>query len=324
MAANIESFVSARVDAWHKLGTVLEDSFDADTALKTANLDNWNVRKTPLMTQVGDQTVEVPGRYAVVRDSPFLPGEVDVLGAGMADTYRVFQNEELTGLLDTLVDESGSTYETAGSLDGGKRVFVTMQMPGHVKIGGADRVDNYLAAMTSHDGSLATTLMVTPIRIVCQNTLNLAFRNNSHMYRVRHTTNASGALLRQARQAIEFTYDYLDDFQAQADQLVNTTLTQIQFEELVHREFGAPKDAAPAVVTRTDNKIDQMARLFGDANTQEGIRHTAWAGLNALTEWYDHYSPVRGVADDQAARSRKALLDPKFKDQALKLMMSAV
>lgn len=322
MSANIESFVSAREDAWHKLGTVLDDTFDAETALRVAHLDNWNVRKAPLAAIVNGEVEPVPNRYAIVRDNPFLPGEVDVLGANMADTYRVFQNEELTELLDTLVDESGSSYETAGSLDNGKRVFVTMRMPGHVSIGGVDRVENYLAAMTSHDGSLATTLMVTPVRIVCQNTMNLAFQNNSHLYRVRHTTNAAGALLRQARQAIEFTYDYLDDFQVQADRLVNTELTQIQFEELIHGAFGAPEGAPAGVVTRADNKIDEMARLFGDANTQKEIRHTAWAGLNALTEWSDHFSPVRGTNDVVAARSRKALLDTKFKNQALELMLS--
>lgn len=317
------SFVSAREDAWHQLGTVLPDVFTADEAMTHGHLGGWNVRKSLLETVVDGQRIVLPGKFATVRDNPIVKGQVDVLGT-VGAAYHVQQNEALAGLLDSLVDESGAKFETAGAIDGGKKVFVTMKMPGHIRIGGVDPVDNYIAAMTSHDGQLATTLMVTPIRIVCQNTMNLAFQNASNTFRVRHTVGASRILLEQARKALDFTFGYLEGFQEEAEQLINTTMTQNRFEEIIQNAFGAPEDAPVATQSRAGNKLEEMAELFSDAFTQEGVRETAWAGLNALTEWYDHFSPVRaaGLRGEQEARSAKALLDPSFKNTALKLMMA--
>lgn len=334
MSANLDtnagqtSFVSAREDAWHQLGTVLPNTFTADDAMKHGLLGGWNIRKAQLQAHLpSGQQVPVPDQYAVVRDNPVLDGQVDVLGT-VGKAYTIIQNEELAGLLNALVDESGAHFETAGAIDGGRKVFVTMKLPGHTMVGGADRVDNYLAAMTSHDGSSSTALMVTPVRVVCQNTYNMAFQNSSHVFRVRHTVGAERILVQQAREALDFTFKHLDGFQQQAEQLINTTLTQNQFDEIIVNAYGPPHGAPAATTTRTNNKLEQMSELFADASTQAGIRDTAWAGFNALTEWYDHFSPVRGGSNasgtESQLRSRKALLDPTFKDAALRLMMAAV
>lgn len=324
------SFVSAREDAWHNLGTVLPDTFTAEDAMKHGLLGGWNLRKTALHTEVGGKKLLVPNMHAVVRDNPVVKGQVDVLGT-VGNAYQIIQNEQLANLLNALVDESGAHFETAGAIDGGRKVFITMKLPGNIRIGGVDRVNTYIAIMTSHDGSTSTQLMPTPVRVVCENTLNMAFgggKGTPGLYRVRHTIGAERILIQQAREALDFTFDYLEDFQGDAEKLINTTMTQMQFEELITREFGAPDDAPASTITRTENKLDQMAQLFADANTQAGIRDTAWAGLNALTEWYDHFSPVRGAtangASEDALRSRKALMDPSFKNDALKLMMALV
>lgn len=171
MSANLDttasqtSFVSAREDAWHHLGTVLANTFTAEDAMKHGLLGGWNIRKAPLHTMVGKQKIIVPDRYAVIRDNPVLTDEVDVLGT-VGNAYTIIQNEELAGLLNALVDESGAHFETAGAIDNGRKVFITMKLPGSIMVGGVDKVDSYLAAMTSHDGSSSTTLMVTPVRIV--------------------------------------------------------------------------------------------------------------------------------------------------------------
>lgn len=320
------SFVSAREDAWHHLGQTLPDSFTAEEAMKHGLLGDWNIRKVPLHAHPAPGVeILLEDRFAVVRDNPVIDGQIDVLG-DVGKAYHIIQNEELSGLLNALVDESGARFETAGAIDGGRKVFVTMKMPGHIKVGGVDRVDNYIAAMTSHDGSSATAIMVTPIRIVCQNTLNLAFARASNQFRVRHTVGAPRILHQQARDALDFTFGYLEGFQTEAEMLINTTLTQAKFEAIIAKEvFPIPTDASLGAQTRTQNKIDQVSELFSDAFTQDGVRETAWAGLNALTEWYDHFSPVRGgVGTESSVRSRKALLDPAFKDSALRLMMAQV
>jgi phage/plasmid-like protein (TIGR03299 family) len=315
------SFVSAREDAWHRLGTVLPDAFTAEEAMEHGLLGGWNVRKLPAWTtdDVTGKPLAMPGRFSVVRSNP-VSRATEFLG-DVGSVYHPIQNEEHCDFLNTLVDESGAHFETAGAINGGRQVFVTMKLPGYMQVGGVDRVNNYLAAVNSHDGSMPFTFMITPVRVVCENTLNLAFGRASRTFRVRHTRGARALIQQQAREALELTFKYLDEFQVMAEQLINTTLTQQAFEEIIMREFGPAKDAPAATVTRSTNKVDEMARLFADANTQEGIRNTAWAGLNALTEWSDHFSPTRGE-DREAARAVNALLYPEFKDQALRLLLA--
>lgn len=323
----VASYVGAREDAWHALGTTLPDAFDAETALHHGRLKDWNLRKMPMFTEDTETglTIPVPDKYSILRNNPVVADTVDSLGV-VGPRYSILQNEELIGLLDTLVDESGAHFETAGAIDGGRKVFVTMQLPGHISIAGVDPFNNYIAATTSHDGSTATSIMVTPVRIVCQNTLNMAFNDASHVYRVRHLAGSQGKLIGQARESLEFSFNYLDGFQEQAYQMMNTTLSDAEFSEIIRREFG-PKEGAPApTVTRRENHLAEMEYLFTQAETQKDVRGTVWAGLNAITEWADHFAPVRtgDVGDDVAARSQKAIYDPYVKNQAMKAMKELV
>jgi len=314
---------SARLDAWQGLGDSLQDAHTAEQALKFGRLSGWNLRKEPTYTRVAGRELVVPDRFAIIRDNPFHDDMVDVLG-DVGRTYKIVQNEQLAGMLDTLVEDSGATYATGGAFDGGSTAFVTLKLAGAAKVGGTDLVENYLAVMTNHDGNAGISFMVTPVRVRCRSTLNLAFKKASHTYSVRHTVGAEKIMHQQARDALSFAYDYLDAFQEEADRLVNTSLSQSRFETLISQAFGAPKGAPGPTVTRVQNKLDHMAELFSSNFAQEGIGGTAWAGLAALTEYYDHFSPVRpaGRGTEAEVRSRKALLDPDFKNQALKLMLT--
>lgn len=316
------SYVGARQDAWHQLGTTLDHSFTAEEAMREGLLGGWDVRKLPLAALEDDSDpIRLGQKMAVARTNPIL-GNTEVLGV-VGPNYHIIQNEDHADFLNALVDESGAHFETAGALEGGRRVFITMKLPDHMLIGGVDKVDNYIAAVNSHDGSSAFTLMVTPIRIVCQNTLNVALNGAGNTFRIRHTRGAEKLIRSQAREALDLTFKYSEDFDKKAEQLINTTMTDATFHEIIEKAFGAPEDASQATLTRTGSKLDQMSRLFVEAETQENIRGTAWAGFNALTEWYDHFSPTRGD-NRNTSRATRAVLDASFKNKALSLMLATV
>lgn len=328
--AGVTSFFSARLDAWHQLGTVTEGCLTARDALSVAHLANWNVRKVPLMANVTVPlsigptvlSIPMPDHFGIVRDNPIIAGQVDSLHVSKG-RYTVIQNEEITALADAIVGESSAHFETGGAIDGGRKVFLSMKLPSHIMVGGVDMVGMYLTVVTSHDGTMPMIVMITPIRVVCQNTLNLALATADNVFKVRHTSGAQKAIVQQAREALDFSFRYLESFESQAEQLINTTLTQATFEEIIAIEFGVADDAPAATRTRAQNKIDAMSALFSDAGTQANIRGTAWAGLNAMTEYVDHYSPVRG-GDEDLLRARKAILDPSAKNRALDLILAAV
>ena len=327
----VDSMISTtHLSAIEKLGTRLDETFTAEQAMQAGKLGGWNVRRLPLLTLTEDgQTLPVAGKSSIVRNNPDVPGQVDVLGVA-SDGYTPIQNEEHAELLNALVEESGANFELAGSLDGGRKTFISMRLPGHINVGGVDPVGNSLIALNSHDGSMSFTVMIAPVRYACANVLNIPYKGMSNIIRVRHTSGAQKNLHRWAREALDIGFNYLDGFQEQAEELIQKTMTQTQFEEIIFNEFGGGfghhrgnRDAASeATKTRADQVIEQMSELFADANTQEGIRGTAWAGFNALTEWADHFAPTRGE-DRETARSTKALLYPNFKREALELMLNA-
>src|SRR6266568_1794524 len=196
------SFASAREDAWHHLGTVTNNAMTAEEAMSTAFLSGWNVRKLGLtateITETGVTSLELPDQFATVRTSP-KSGRTEYLGVVGAQ-YEPVQNEQHCELLNTLVDESGAHFETAGSLRGGRQVFVTLKMPQTMTLAGTDRVDLYIAGLNSHDGSSAFRLLVTPVRIVCANTQSMALERAKTSYSIRHTSGAKANIV-QARKA---------------------------------------------------------------------------------------------------------------------------
>ena len=157
------AFFSSRVDAWHQLGTVTTGCLTAADVMQVAFLGGWQVRKEGLLA--AESGAAVPNKYATTRLHP-KTGARETLGL-VGSAYRVVQNEEACQLLDLIVDETGAHYETAGSLRGGREVFVTMKLPDSMRVAGVDDLDLYLAMCTSHDASRLGRVLVTPVRVVC-------------------------------------------------------------------------------------------------------------------------------------------------------------
>jgi len=333
------SFFSARVDPWHRLGVVTSDCLTAEDAIKTARLD-WEVSKQPLQTVInGTTTLGVPDRFAIVRPNPDpdpfqqITEPWQVLGVVGAD-YVPIQNWENAEFLNSLIDQSGAHFETAGSLAQGKRIFITMKVPNHITIGGHDRIDEYLVITNSHDGSTALQVIITPIRVVCANTLGMALGRNSGTIKLRHTTNIREHI-EQARRTLKISNTYMAEFEEMANQLNSTPMTWPEFAEFADAVF--PPQADPKKSTTTTGQIvlthasqlrrDEL-RLLWKSDTQANIAGTRWAALNVIGEYSDHFAPVRVTADlkDTARAERVALGSmvvqaPKAK--ALALLTSA-
>jgi phage/plasmid-like protein (TIGR03299 family) len=301
------SFVSAREHAWHRLGTVVPQQFDAAQAMQYAKLGGWNVRLVGLQTApvLDDNGVtpalEVTDRYATVRTNPDN-GETDVLGV-VGPAYTVIQNEAHADLLNTLVDESGAHFETAGSLRGGRAVFLSMKLPTTMQIGGVDAVDLYLVALNSHDGTSAFRLLVSPVRVVCANTQALAIRRAQASFSIRHTSGAKGNIA-QARQALGLTFRYVEAFEAEAEKLIAQEMTDAQFQGIIGTIWTPTPDSKRSE-TIAANRTEILSELFRTAETNANIRGTRWAGYQAITEYLDHFAPIADKANPAAARAER-------------------
>lgn len=301
----------ARADALHTLGTDVSKTTTAAQAMKLAGLADWNVRKMPLETVValadgGEIRLPVPGKFATVRDLP--GGGVDVLGGAVGNTYRPLQNEEHCEILDAIVDYSGANFESAAAMRGGRDVFVSMKLNDQMLVGGIDPIDLYLVAFNSHDGSSSFKLAVTPVRVFCSNQQAAVMGDAKSSFTVRHTVNAR-SIVAEARHALDLTFAYSTEFEAAAERLVNETMTDRAFGEIIRKWWPVADDAAKAVVTRNEKKLDKLEELFVAADTNANIRGTRWAAYQAVTEYVDHFAPtnLNGEKSIAAARATRVL-----------------
>ena len=284
---DMASFASLREPAWHGLGTILTDEVTTSEMLQAAHLDNWNVRL---------DDINLPGRshrefFAVTRTNPY-DGERDVLGV-VGERYKVVQNEELFSFADNMLD--GGRWETAGSIKNGTVVFGSLALDRETVLdpnGATDKVNTYLLVHTSHDGSLAVQASVTPVRVVCQNTLNMALYGVKQSYKIRHTQTVQGKVA-IAREALGLAHQYLDEFDKQAQELITAEINDQQFFEIITNVYPKPEKDAKGSMTKWETKIDVLNDIYFGP-TCENIKGTAWGAYNALTERLDWYRNPRG------------------------------
>ena len=179
MAANVETMFSVREKPWHGLGTIVAEAPTSKDALHLAGLD-WNVVQSPIFA--GGERIE--GYKANVRDS-----DKQILGV-VTDRYKVIQNTEAFAFTDKLLG-AGVRYETAGSLQNGRKVWLLATLPKEFIIAG-ERISPYLVFSNTHDGSGAVRVAITPIRVCCNNTLNLALATAQRSFSMIHTGDIKG------------------------------------------------------------------------------------------------------------------------------------
>jgi phage/plasmid-like protein (TIGR03299 family) len=316
----VASFANSRSDAWHRLGTSIGHAMTAREALEAAHLANWNVRKMPLVipqapviTPDGVTTpppVPVPDMFATVRDNPVVAGQVDYLGV-VGTKYEPVQNEASCAVLDALTDESGAHFETAGALKGGRETFITMKLPKTMTFegrdGSKDRTDWYIAALNSHDASSKFRLLLTSVRIVCANTQAAAIAGAKSTFGIRHTTGARVAI-HEARTALGLAWHYMDAFETEAAALYAQAMNTDEMRDFATRLVKAEDKSASATALRNrQQQASSIAELWTSSPTIAPIAGTRWAAYNAVTEYLDHFAPVRGARTTRAAADTRAL-----------------
>ena len=328
-ADGTSAFFSAREVAWHKLGTVTEGALTAEDALKTAQLD-WQVIKSddPVSTMVpmfGETAMEQGSMEEITYADKFMTyryhpktKKAQALGV-VGNRYTPVQNLQAFSFLNAVADESGAVFETAGSIDNGKKVFMTMKMPEGLQIGGVDAIDLYLMAWNTHDGTSSFNVLVTPIRVVCQNTLTAAIGQAKSTFTLRHTPRVDSKI-QAARETLQLTWKYTESFEALANNLLGQKMTDKEFYSLVENVFPIDDPESPRAVTMAETARGTLNGLW-KAPTQANISNTKWAAYNAFTEYSDWAKPVRDKNPDTARAIRIVTgAGDNFKNKILNLL----
>jgi len=291
------SFASYREPAWHGLGTVFTNEVNTSEMLSLANLNNWNVRLEDL--EVPNHLTSDKSYQYVLRTNPTDNSQTDILGV-VGQRYVPLQNEDLFAFGDNILD-GGGRWETAGAIKGGRVVFGSLALEREVVLdptGVADKVKTYLLINTSHDGSIAIQASITPVRVVCANTLNLALNSTKkkngvkQSFKIRHTQTAEGKIA-VARQALGMADFYMDEFSKLANALYEKKVNAKQFNDIVLAAYAKPEKGTKGAIKKWETKVDTINDLYtGEFNGM--IAGTGWGALNALTERLDWARTARG------------------------------
>lgn len=274
---------------WHRSGTQLDNPATAEEAIVAAGM-GWGVTKkdTFMQTELGYKKVK--NRQVVIRTD-----RDEVLGY-VAPRYKPIQNVDAFKFFDHIIGEGKAIYHTAGSLKGGRNVWILAKLPETVEVANVDLVEQYLLLTNSHTGASALKVLFTPVRVVCANTLGAAINTQGTKANVWHVGDLNG----QFREASELLGIAAKTFHMTA-QLYNA-LAKIQLNSSEAREYFntlVPVQPNAKISTRPLNIRQHMLYLFegGKGNDQKGIRGTAWAAYNAVTEYIDHYRIPHGMPE---------------------------
>lgn len=303
-----------RHNAWfHSLGDKVDESLATSAeAIAQAGLD-WEVKKEKVFLDGG---IEIKDQYATVRQD-----NRSVLGM-VGKAYHVLQNKTAFSFSDALVGEKAAMYYSAGQLRGGRRVWLLAKLPGHIQVIGDDVTEKYLLFSNSHNGGSMVNIMLTPIRFVCSNTLNVAVTKATHRVRFRHTANM-GDRVKEVREGLAIVNKHFEEFGLAAQQLVKVKMKEADFRGMIKKVGLVPNEPDAELSKQAKDVITQLSALFeaGAGTEIKGVRGTAWGAFNAITEYVDH---VRGKDADRRADSQLFGGGARLKQRAWDLALTAV
>jgi len=306
------SFFTVKEKAWHGLGQVIREYPTSAEAIQHACL-GYTVEKRPLFTydsvnfngNVQDKLIipeiQVPDFFATVRTDTEQP-----LGVVGKD-YEVIQNMDAFSFFDGIVGGgSGILYETAGALGKGERVFITAKLPDHIKVGRKDCIEKYLFLTTSHDGTGSIIIAFTPIRIVCQNTLNAAMRNHVNSVKIRHTASATDKL-KEAYKMLGITNQLSTEMEAIFNRWSRVRITDPQLKKLLQIAMAPNKETLEKLKSGQQADLsshfnNMVSSVFDYAMTApsqqvDTTKGTLFGAYNAVTGYFQN---VRNFRDEES------------------------
>ncbi|MBC6112452.1 DUF932 domain-containing protein [Pedobacter fastidiosus] len=312
------SFFSVREKAWHGLGTIVQDYPTSAEAMKFAGLD-YTVEKRPLFTLDGQQMklgqeldsqgitigsekdIIVPNYSATVRT------DNDVVLGVVGKDYHVVQNIDAFSFFDGIVGGGeGIMYETAGALGKGERIFITAKLPSYIRVGKDDLIEQYLFLTTSHDGFGSITAAFTPVRIVCNNTLNAAMKTARNAIRIRHSSGASDRLS-QAHTLMGISNKLGIEMEEIFNHWAKVRITDTETKKLIQLAMAPNREVLSKLEKGIDDEASACYRniveevfsyaMGNPSQSLETTKGTVFGAYNAVTGYFQN---VRKFKDSDA------------------------
>lgn len=311
MAHEVETMFYTRETPWHGLGKRVDNAIGSEEALTEAGLD-WRVMQKHIRTI--DNT-PIPGFKANIRET-----DQKILGV-VTDRYKIVQNHEAFAFTDELIGE-GVRYETAGSLQGGRKVWMLARLPQNYIIAG-DRICPYIVFSNSHDGSGSIKVAMTPIRVVCANTLNLALHDAKRIWATIHTGDIKSKL-DEAKKTLLLAEFYMDKLGAKIDKLNRIKMSDVKVIEYINELLPLPADATGIQEKNMETLRNDMRIRYFEAPDLVNLDKNAYRFINAVSDFATHAKPLRETASYKENMFAKTMDGNPLIDKAMDMVAALV
>ena len=280
MSAGLENFdwmMSVKERPWHGIGTVVDTAPCSADALKIAKLD-WTVEQFPVQAN----GMEIPNYFANIRSDTN-----QILGV-VRSRYNVLQNADAFNFIDDIIENNSDVeckYETAGSLFNGRRVFMLVRLPNQKLVG--DDVENYMFFTNSHDGSSALLAGITNVRVVCNNTLQMAIKGASRTWKCHHTKNFESRK-KEAAESLGLTVKYISGLDKTAREMASRKINEEAFFRRLF-EQNHLKQSEKGM----ENMVEKIHYLYNEKDDLQNFKGTAWGMYNAISDLISNSVPGR-------------------------------
>jgi len=305
---------------WHRVGRSIESSPDAQTAIKFAHLD-WRVIQEKVYTRDG---VEIPNLVANIRES-----DRKFLGI-VTKRYRIVQNEEAFEFTNHIIrNELGANaqYDSAGSIMGGRKVWLSMKLDPKKILGEA--ITPYIIFTNSHDGKGSVKVAITPIRVLCSNTLLAAFRSAQRTWEIRHVGNINRGL-EEAELILLNTSQYMEEFSNVANEMSRIKLFDKSVSNILETLYPLPEDdgkendqVSKLQRERIISMRDTVLDLYKNRPDLQNFRGTAWGLYNAIADFESHYIPFKKSKTYQEKRIARFIDGGSRIEKAQELLLAS-
>ena len=310
MSANVETMFYVREKPWHGLGTEVQEAPTSIDALTLAGLD-WEVIQKDVYTDDG----------SLISGYKLNTRSIDSAALGIvSDRYKVVQNEEAFRFTDDLLGE-GVTYETAGALQGGRKVWMLARLPQRYIIAG-DEIAPYMVVMNSHDGSSGIKVAMTPIRVVCQNTLNLALNSAKRIWTTKHTENVM-LRVHEAQETLGLAEKYMGELGRGINDLSRIKLSDRKVKEFMDEFFPATTDLPDIQRKNNLRLLDDMKRRYWEAPDLSNVGKNGYRFVNAVSDFATHADPIRKTKNYNENLFLRTVEGNPMIDKAYKMVLAA-
>lgn len=306
----MEQIFKLRKPTWRGLGVNVAEARSSKEALAMSGLD-WNVYQ---QTMTAENGLPILGYKANIRDID------DQLLGVVTDKYQVVQNEEAFAFTDELLGH-GVRYETAGMLQDGRKTWILARLPQRYQMMG-DWIDPYLVFYNSHDGSGSIKVALTPIRVTCQNTLNLALRKSNRIWSTKHTGEIHSRM-DDARETLFRAEEYMDELNNEMYRLADISFSDNEVDKFIHELIPLPKNASAQQEKNTERLWNDLKVRYHKAPDLKHLVGNGYKLINAVSDFATHAEPLRKTDSYQENLFAKTLDGNPLIDKAHRMILQA-